>query len=219
MTYRTPTHRAAGPAARILGLGAVAAAMLGGSVAMALDEEKGEQAAIQDCDRHLCSILLDKNPQGADLKCALTKTWARAKIKEADTHQLSWGFGDARCSVDVDLGRATLVAAVAGREATYRAPRHTATCVVEQDGKLEKVTAVLAPKIEFRNGRAEKVWVRLKSVDGPFAIATTVQTAAHLADTFGLFHGQMIKGINRYVERHCPKTLDIAATSKDKADK
>jgi hypothetical protein len=103
---------------------------------------------------------------------------------------------------------------------TLRAPPHTANCVVEQDGKPEKVTAILAPKIEFRNGRAEKIWVRLKSVDGPTSIVLTVKTAAQLADKLGLFHGRMIKGINRYIERHCPKALDVAATpptGKDKA--
>jgi hypothetical protein len=211
MKQQVEARRATGAALSALRLGVLAVGLLGGSAAMALEEQNGEAAAIQDCDRRLCAILLEKDPQGADLKCALTKTWARAKIKEADTQQLSWGFGDARCSVDIELGRTTLVAAVTRDSATYRAPRHTASCVVEQDGRLEKVTAVLAPKIEFRNGKAEKVWVRLKSVDGPFAIATTVQTAAQLADTFGLFHRQMLKGINRYIQRHCPKIKDVVA--------
>jgi hypothetical protein len=199
-------------------LGALAAVFVG-TPAMALEEQKGEAAAITECDKRLCTILLEKSPKGADLKCALTKTWGRSKIKEADSQQISWGFGDARCSVDLQLSRETLVTAMTADRVTIRAPRHTANCVVEQDGKPEKVTAVLAPKIEFRNGRAEKIWIRLKSVDGPTAIALTVKTAAQLADNLGLFHGQMIKGINRYVERHCPKTLDVAATAKDKADK
>jgi len=196
-------------------VGVLAAVLLGAPAAMALDQQKGEEAAIKDCDRRLCTILLDKNPKGPDLKCALTKTWDRSKIKEADTPQISWGFGDARCSADIDLSRETLVKAMTADRITVHVPRHTANCVVEQDGKPEKITAVLAPKIEFHNGKAAKIWVRLKSVDGPTGIALTVKTAAQLADTLGLFHGQMIKGINRYVERHCPKTLDVAATPKE----
>jgi hypothetical protein len=82
---------------------------------------------------------------------------------------------------------------------------------------------VVAPKIVFRNGRAEKIWVNLKSIDGPTSISYTVQTAAQLADTFGLFHRQMIKSINRYIERHCPTTQAVAATpapaAKEKASK
>src|SRR5262245_60807684 len=102
-------HQVMPPAGRLrlagscLRLGALAAVLLGAPAAIALDEQKGEETAIKDCDRRLCSILLDKNPKGPDLKCVLTKTWDRHKIKEADTPQLSWGFGDARCSLDLNL--------------------------------------------------------------------------------------------------------------------
>ena len=160
---------------------------------------------------------MQKNPTGDDLKCTLTKTWARSSIKEADTSKLTWGFGDARCSVDIDISRATLISAMTAEETKFRLPPHTANCVIEQDGKLEKVTAVLSPKIVFKNGKAEQVWVNLKSVEGPAAIQLTVQTAAYLADTLGLFHKRMIKSINRYIERHCPETLAEAAKEKDKA--
>lgn len=194
----------------VLGLAVLVGALLGASAATALEEGRGEEAAIKACDKRLCSILLQQNPKGEDLKCSLTKTWARSTIKKADSNKASWGFGDARCSVDINLGREKLIAVMTSERHTFHVPRHTANCVVEQDGKLEKVTAVLAPKIEFRNGKAEKVWVRLKSIDGPASITMTVQTAAQLADTFGLFHRQMIKSINRYIERHCPTALSVA---------
>jgi len=217
MTHQVPSRVGRlRPAGFSLSLGALAAVLVGTPSVMALDQQKGEEAAIKDCDKRLCTILLEKNPKGPDLKCMLTKTWDRSKIKEADTPQLSWGFGDARCSVDLNLSRETLVNAMTAEHVTVHVPRHTANCVVEQDGKPEKVTAVLAPKIEFRNGKAAKIWVRLKSADGPAGIVLTLKTAAQLADTLGLFHGQMIKGVNRYVERHCPKALDVAATPKDK---
>jgi hypothetical protein len=217
VTPRARRRRLAGSS--LLSLGALAAVLVSAPAAHALDQQKDEAAVIKDCDKRLCTILLEKSPKGPDLKCALTKTWDRSKIKEADTPQISWGFGDARCSVDLNLSRETLVAAMTADHVTVRVPAHTANCVVEQNGTPEKITAVLAPKIEFRNGKAEKIWVRLKSVDGPTGIALTVKTAAQLADTLGLFHGQMIKGINRYVERHCPKALDVAQTPKDKAGK
>jgi hypothetical protein len=195
----------------VLGLAVLAAALFGASAATALEEEPGEKAAIEACDRRLCSILLQKDPKGGDLECSLTKTWTRAKIKKADRAEVQWGFGDARCSVDVNISREPLIAVITRDRFTFHAPRHTANCVVEQDGRPQKVTAFLAPKIEFRNGKADKVWVRLKKIKGPVAIRLTVQTAAQLADTFGLFHHQMIKGINRYIERHCPKTLAKAS--------
>jgi hypothetical protein len=193
---------------------AIAGIVLAGALAVpaaALDEQKGEEAAIKACDKRLCSILVNKTPTGADLKCTLTKTWVRSTIKEAETSKLTWGYGDARCSVDLDISRATVIAAVSKEEWKFRVPPHTANCEVEQNGKLEKVTAVLSPKIVFKNGKAEQVWVNLKSVEGPAAIQLTVQTAAYLADTLGLFHKRMIKSINRYIERHCPESLAVAA--------
>ena len=191
--------------------GALAGALVAASAATALEEEPGEKAAIEACDKRLCSILLQKVPEGDDLECSLTKTWAREKIKKADRPEISWGFGDARCSVDIEISRERLIAVVTRDRVTFRAPRHTANCVVEMDGRPEKVRVVLAPKIEFRDGRADKVWIRVKKVKGPAAIRLTVQTAAQLADTFGLFHRQMVRGINRYIERHCPKTLAKAS--------
>jgi hypothetical protein len=211
MTYQVGPLRAASAPLSALAL-AMLAATLAAPAATALDEQPGEEAAIQECDKRLCAILLEKNPQGPDLACRLSKTWSRAQIKEADSQKLSWGFGDARCTVEINLSRDRLVAVMTGERTTFHVTRHIAHCVVEQDGKLEKVKAVLAPKIEFRNGKADKVWVRLKSVEGPSSITYVVETAAQLADIFGLFHRQMLKGINRYIERHCPATLSVAAT-------
>ena len=183
----------------------------------ALEEQRGEAAAITACDKRLCTILVQKNAKGDDLRCSLTKTWARSTIKEADSHKLSWAFGDAQCSVDINLGRAVLVSALTDDHRKLRVPPHTVNCVVEQNGKLEKVTATLAPKIEFRDGKAEKIWVNLTNVEGPAGIKATMQTAAQLADTLGLFHRRMIKSINRYVERHCPKTFpQLVATTPPK---
>lgn len=185
------------------------------SDARALEELRGEDAAIKACDKRLCAILTQKDPRGGDLKCTLTKTWAKSKIKEAETSKLTWGYGDARCSVDLNIERMAIVRAMTSEVDAFRVPQHTANCVVESDGKLEKVTATLAPKMVFKNGRVDKIWINLKSVDGPASVKATVYTAAQLADRLGLFHGRMVKAANRYIERHCLKEApEIAAKGK-----
>ena len=212
MTHEPSPRRAVRLLPAAVAIGVLSARALAGTAALALEEQKGEAAAIDACDKRLCTILVEKNPHGSDLKCALTKTWAKSTIKEADSRRVSWGFGDARCTMDINISRASLIEALTEKRATFHTGRLTANCVVEQDGRLEKVTAVLAPKIEFRDGKADKVWVRLKSIEGPTSVTVTVQTAAQLADTFGVFHNQMLKSINRYIQRHCPQTLDVAET-------
>jgi hypothetical protein len=171
----------------------------------ALEEGAGEAKVIDACDKRLCEMVQQKNPSGEDLKCALTKTFARSTIKEADQRVVKWSFGDARCTVQINLGRGAIVAAVSNPEAKLKVPPHTANCIVEQDGEVKTITATLAPKIVFKDGRAEKIWINLLKVDGPPGIKATLSTAAQLNDTIGLFHRAMLKSVNGYIYKHCPK--------------
>jgi hypothetical protein len=181
--------------------------------AHALDEQAGEAKAIEACEKQLCMMLLQRKPTGADLKCQLTKTWQQSTIKEAESTAVKWGYGDARCSVDLDITRAAIVSAMTSEAFTYEVPKHTANCVVENDGEVTKVSAKLAPKIVFKNGKAEKVWINLKDVDGPVSIKATLWTAARLADGVGLFHKQMIKSMNKFIERGCAKKFPQIASA------
>jgi hypothetical protein len=206
------TAAAASPASlRILtAVASIAVASFAPSSVRALDEQKGEEKLIKTCEERLCTMLLRKDPKGDDLKCELTKTWARSTIKDADSHTLKWGYGDARCSVHLHIPRATIVAAMTSPEYTFEVAPHTADCVVEENGEPQEVKATLTPKIVFKNGKAEKVWVNLKSIKGPTSIKTSLWLAATLTDKVGLFHRQMIKSINKFIDKHCAKTYPNA---------
>jgi hypothetical protein len=177
----------------------------------ALDEQKGEQQALDACDEHLCHMLQQKTPTGEDLRCRLTKTWARSTIKEADRSELSWGFGDARCSVELNVSRASIVAAVTNGKFKLWVPPHTANCIIEQDGQLKSIKATVAPKIVFKDGRAEKIWINLMHIDGPSSITGWLSAGAQLSDRVGIFHGAMVKSVNGYIYKHCPKYYPLTA--------
>lgn len=176
------------------------------SPARALEEQKSEAPAIEDCDQRLCGIVMGKNAAGGDLQCALTKTWARSTLKEADHARVTWGFGDARCSVDIKISRALLIAAVTSSK-PYKlwVPAHTATCVVEENGQARPLKATVAPKIVFKDGRAEKIWINLQHVEGTASIRDWMSAAAQLTDSVGIFHRAMLKSVNGYIYKHCPK--------------
>jgi hypothetical protein len=210
----------------IAGCAFIGAALLAGAlsapVARALEEQKGEQQAIDACDERLCRILQQRTPSGEDLKCRLTKTWARSTIKEGDQPELTWGFGDARCSVELNVGRAVIVAALtSGSAYKFWLPAHTANCVIEQDGQLKPIKATVAPKIIFKGGRAEKIWINLQHIDGPSSVTGWLSTGAQLTDSVGIFHRAMIKSVNGYIYKHCPKYYPLtgAATPKRAAAK
>lgn len=196
------------------------ALLLAPSHALALEELKGEKKALSACELNLCKTLVTREAKGPDLKCTLTKTWERTTIKEAESSSLTWGFGDARCTVKIDVKRAEIVNAITAEKSKFHLPDQKIDCVVEETAEgrdARHVVVVVSPKIEMKNGKAEKIWINLKSVEGPTAVAGTLKLAAFLADKIGLFHGAMLKGVNGFIQKGCPKVLAKAeAEAKEK---
>ena len=154
----------------------------------------------------MCELVARKAPDSGDFTCALSKTWPKTELKEGSAAgKLSWGFGDARCTVDLKLARATIISAVKDPKATLQFPDHTVTCVIEGEKEPTNVTATLAPKAEFEAGQVKKVWVNLKDVTGPTVVKGLAFTAAKLEDNVGVFHGALIGSINKLIQEKCPK--------------
>jgi hypothetical protein len=175
------------------------------SPAGALDVPKDEWEKLKSCEERLCGIILGKEKSGKDLRCRISKTWARSTLNKGESKGLSWGFGDARCSLDLNLSRAEIVAALTEKKKTVRIPKHTVNCVVERNNVKKPVRAVLSPKLKFKRGRARKVWIRLKEVEGPADVKGTLWIAANLEDKLGLFHRPLVKSINKFMHQKCAK--------------
>ena len=197
----------------ILSVGTLISLLLATSYALALEPKTGEAKILEDCDRRLCTMILRKEPSGEDLKCELTKTWAKSTIKGADSAELKWGFGDARCSVHLHISRALIVTAITAAKYKLWVPAHTAECIVEQNDEVRTIKATLAPKIEFKNGRVEKIWINLLNIEGTSAITGLLSLGATLVDSTGLFHGAMVKEANKYIYTRCPKNYPQVLTA------
>ncbi|MEQ1576672.1 MAG: hypothetical protein ABL894_03375 [Hyphomicrobium sp.] len=173
-----------------------------------------EYPRLKKCEERFCTMVLKKEPVGDDLQCRLSKTWAQETIKGGESKTVRWGFGDARCKLNFNLARSEIIAALTMPEYTLAFPSQTVKCEVDREGELKPVTAKLAPKFLFKNGQAEKVWINLTELDGPADIKGTVWTAANLEDTIGIFHGSMIKSINKFLHKKCNDTYGPAALAK-----
>lgn len=173
--------------------------------ALALDEPPGEMAALKACEKRLCTMVLGKEPVGSDLACDVQKTWAKSSLEGGKSKGVSWSFGDARCSVDLRLQRKDIVAALTQPKHTVRVPAHEVNCILERDGEIKPVKARLAPKLTFKDGKADKVWINLENIEGPDDVKSTIWTAAQLEDKLGIFHRPMIKSINKFLYRQCAK--------------
>ncbi len=183
---------------------------------MALEERPADWDANKACEKRLCTLILEKPAKGEDLSCALAKTWPKTTLKGGESKLVKWGFGDARCEVDLKVSRAILLSALTLPTYSLEIPEHQVKCEVETDGVMKPVEASLAPRIDFKNGKADKVWINLKDVSGPASIKTTVKAAAGLEDSLGIFHKSMIKSINKFVHKQCiehygPNAAEFAA--------
>ncbi len=190
-----------GPLALLLGL------LVAAPPASALDVLPDEKASRENCERRLCEIVLDGKENGPPLTCDMTKTWDRVKIqKNGEKSALSWGFGDARCNVALNIPRDKIVQAFNEEEHTFRFERQTIDCKVEgSDDKLNTLEVVVAPKIKFKNGQAYKVWINIEDVRGDSGLKNLVWTVSKLADKVGLFHSATIKEINKFIHKTCQK--------------
>lgn len=171
----------------------------------ALEEPPGEAEELKACEKRICTMILEKNPKGDDLKCDVQKTWAKSDLEEGKSKGVSWGFGDARCKADITLKRADIIAALTLPKYTIKIPPQDVHCVIEREGEVKPLTATLAPKLKFKNGKADKVWINLESIEGPSDVKSTIWTAAQLEDTLGVFHRPMLKSIDKFVHRQCAK--------------
>lgn len=191
---------------------AFAMAAFAASEVSALEEAKDEKDKLKACEVTLCSLVNTKAPNTGDFNCSLSKTWARDKIKEGSaTGRMSWGFGDARCSVDLKVPRSQIVEALKSPQATLQVPEHWVTCEVERETKdVAPVRLRLAPKISFKDGKAVTALVNLKEVDGPGAIRGLAYSVVKLEDSIGIFHKRMLKAINHQLHEKCP----VAAVGK-----
>jgi hypothetical protein len=177
--------------------------------AFALEEAKDEKDKLEACEKSLCGILVKRDAAGADLQCALQKTWAGAKVKEGvEKKKLTWGFGDVRCSVDVAVKRQEMIDALTKPEYEFKFPAQTVRCDVERDKEVMKVSVAVSPKFQFKDGKATKAWLGIGTIEGPTVVKGAIWTAAQLEDTFGIVHGDLIREINKFVHDRCPKRLE-----------
>ena len=195
------------PAARGI-LAAIAVALLWAAPAAALDEGVKEKATLEACEKTLCELLVKHEATGDDLKCDLSKTWGKDKIKSGiEDKKLQWTLGDARCSVSLAAKRQSIVDALTKPDYELKLDPHTVKCEVEREKELTTINISLAPRLQMKDGKAVKAWLGVGNIEAPSAIKGVIWTVAQMEDTFGVFHSELIKDVNKFVYEKCPKRL------------
>lgn len=205
--------------ARIVGV--LSGLWLATAPAVALEERPADWDANKACEQKVCTLILERKPVGEEMSCKLAKTWPKTTLQGGEGKLVKWGFGDARCAVELNLSRSVLLTALSAPTYQLDIPRHDVKCVVESDGQMKPVEVSLAPRIDFKNGKADKVWINLQKATGPTSITATVKTAAGLEDSLGIFHRSMIKAVNKFVHRQCAERYgpDAEAFAREKEER
>ena len=195
-----------GSVLRFARLGAAILAMwvvhTGPAVATADDEKK----ALKACERNLCEIILGRKTTGDTLTCDLQKTWAKSDISDgAKQKKLDWGFGDAQCKVKLDIPQMDIVGALTDPQASFAIQKHAIKCQIDNEGEQTNVSLTLAPKLEFKEGKATGASLSIDDIEAPALIKGAIWTVAGLESTFGLFESDMLKEVNKFVGQKCAK--------------
>ncbi len=174
--------------------------------ALALEPKPDEGDKLKACEQSLCAMILSKDAAGGDLACDISKTWAKDKIeKGASSKSLSWGFGDARCEVPLKATRAGIVSALTKPDHVLQMDSHTVKCQIETEKEPTTIDVTLAPKVAFKDGKAQKAELNITKVEAPAVIKAVITGADWIEKNVGFFHSEMLEEINDFVGSKCAK--------------
>jgi hypothetical protein len=166
--------------------------------------QMSELEQIQQCNRDLCSILRAPSTDGRPLQCDLSRTFYKEQIDKAlRPKKLGWIFGDANCTLKLDVPRAMLAKAMTEDRYTLKVPEQPAACDVDYNGTRYPVKVTMAPEIAFRNGRARSVTLGVRDIDANLVIKAALWSAFKLQSSMGLYQDDFVRAVNRYVDRDC----------------
>ena len=80
--------------------------------------------------------------------------------------KLTWGFGDVRCTVNVQAKRQELLDALGKPQFELKLATHSIRCEVEREKEVMPITVALSPRFQFKDGKAVKAWLGLGEIDG-----------------------------------------------------
>jgi hypothetical protein len=105
------------------------------------------------------------------------------------------------------MKRTDILAAMSQPAHTIEFQPQTVKCQVEREKDTLDINVTLAPRIQFKAGKAEKAWLGVKGIEGPAVIRGAIWTVAQAEDYFGLFHSDMLAEINEFTGQKCPKAV------------
>jgi hypothetical protein len=172
-------------------------------------DEIKEKEQRKACKIALCSAFLLKQATGPAVSCNVLKTWRKEQLtKMVSKGGVSWPWGGARCTADLKFKRADLVKAVSLPEYELAVDKHNISCELDREPEKYEVKMEIAPKVQFRGGKAVKAQMNWGKVDAPLLAKSVLWSATAADNTFGALQSTVVEDINDFVDVKCLEVKD-----------
>ncbi len=167
-------------------------------------EEIKEKELRKACKVDLCSAFHVGKPAEGQVACNVLKTWRKEQLtKMVSKGGVSWPWGNARCVTNLKFDRSDLAKAITVAEFELKLPTHLITCELEREKENYEIKMEIAPKVQFKQGKAVKAQLNWGKIEAP-ALAKTVLWSATAADnTFGALQNTIVEDINDFIGTKC----------------
>ena len=70
---------------------------------------------------------------------------------------------------------------------------------------MTSVKITLSPKLTFKDGSVTAATLGVGTIEAPAVVRGVIWSAAKIEDNIGLFQGQLLKEINKFIHERCPE--------------
>lgn len=173
-------------------------------LAARIAQEKEDRKA---CKTEICKAFAQPS-DGAPIACAVTKTWLADEIQAGFLRdKLTWPWGHAQCSADIELDRAAISEAAAQPKATLKLKKHNISCKLDlkdpKEGTAYDLKLSIEPVVNFEGGKAVKVDMGWGSIEAPILAKSAIWSATAVDANFGVISSGVVTAINNFLFEKC----------------
>jgi|SRR5271165_1230813 len=173
-------------------------------LAARIAKEKEDRKA---CKAEICKAFAQPSDSGS-LNCSVLKTWLASEIQAGFLRdKLTWPWGHAQCSSDIELDRAAIKAAASQPKATIKLKKHNISCKLDskdpKEGAAYDVKLSIEPSVTFEGGKAVKVDMGWGTIDAPLLAKSAIWSATAVDANFSVIANNVVTEINNFLFDKC----------------
>ena len=168
-------------------------------------EEKAEKEARKACKIEICGVLASKDANGADISCAIVKTWREKDIGKMLGGRFEWPWGNAVCQSKLDLKRADLARAMSEDSAEVALGNQKVRCTLAQKGDAVpyEVEVTISPKVSFEKGKAVKAKLNWGEASAPMLVYALIYAGTGADNSANVLGPQVVRMVNEFTGKKC----------------